>query len=286
MSHFVNETEIESKELCFPSFLKSENEEDGTRRKMRDYWVMHCADNPTNDTMMLMNDASEIDHEERKEIVSMLPKYTNKEVACTGSNICGQDVSPHLKEAEKKKEIVKMSVLKGVRIGLWIGRFTKSLAMNASKVVAVDFMQVCIDKNEETVGQIYKNVQYICKDVTELSLENQQFYFVFSNWLMMYLNDKETEILAQKMFDWTKPGVYVFFFFVGVFCCCFCKVNPTFYRKHLFYTTLFSQWDDLELLKVCRVKCYEEMKNKTNQYIWLFQKKMTTATIENESLDN
>jgi len=249
------ETE-ELKEFPILTTLRLDKDDQGTRQKMKDYWIMHCADNPTNDTMMLMNDASDIDQAERKEIISLLPKYTHKEV---------------------------------LELGCGIGRFTKTLAVHASKVIAVDFMQVCIDKNKETVGQIYKNVQYVCKDVTDLLMENQRFYFVFSNWLMMYLDDTETQNLAQKMFDWTKPGGYIFFRES-------CQggasgdkprtVNPTFYRKHLFYTTLFSQWDDLELIKICRVKCYEEMKNKTNQYIWLFRKKMTTATIENESSDN
>ncbi|ETO01952.1 hypothetical protein RFI_35487, partial [Reticulomyxa filosa] len=98
-----------------------------------------------------------------------------------------------------------------LELGCGIGRFTRNLANDAAKVFAVDFMKICIDKNDESVGQVYKNVEYIWRDVTELSLPNEQFDFVFSNWLLMYLDDIETQDLAHKMVEWTKPGGYIFF---------------------------------------------------------------------------
>jgi phosphoethanolamine N-methyltransferase len=48
-------------------------------------------------------------------------------------------------------------------------------------------------QNEEINGQIYKNITFKCADVTspELKIEDNSIDLVFSNWLLMYLNDEE-----------------------------------------------------------------------------------------------
>ena len=90
----------------------------------------------------------------------------------------------------------------------------------------------------------------------------------------MYLNDEEVEELARKMVSWVKPGGFIFFRES-------CEggpsgdkprpVNPTFYRQHWKYTQLFSSFG-LLLLRCTLVECYVSLKNKTNQYVWVFQK--------------
>ena len=48
-------------------------------------------------------------------------------------------------------------------------------------------------QNEEINGHIYKNITFKCADVTspELKIEDNSIDLVFSNWLLMYLNDEE-----------------------------------------------------------------------------------------------
>jgi len=47
-------------------------------------------------------------------------------------------------------------------------------------------------QNESTNGH-YKNVKFMCADVTspDLKISDESLDFIFSNWLLMYLSDKE-----------------------------------------------------------------------------------------------
>jgi len=80
-----------------------------------------------------------------------------------------------------------------LELGAGIGRFTGELAKEAGHVLALDFIDSVIKKNEEINGQIYKNITFKCADVTspELNIEDNSIDLVFSNWLLMYLNDEE-----------------------------------------------------------------------------------------------
>lgn len=48
-------------------------------------------------------------------------------------------------------------------------------------------------QNEEINGHIHKNITFMCADVTspELKIEDNSIDLVFSNWLLMQLNDEE-----------------------------------------------------------------------------------------------
>ncbi|KAJ4848380.1 Glycylpeptide N-tetradecanoyltransferase 2 [Turnera subulata] len=66
---------------------------------------------------------------------------------------------------------------------------------------------------------------------------------IFSNWLLMYLSDKEVVDFAERMVKWVKDGGYIFFRES-----CFHqsgdskrKHNPTHYREPRFYTKLFKE---------------------------------------------
>lgn len=223
-----------------PHITKKDDSENETRTAMREYWDMHTSDGVSNDTMMLMTDASVIDAAEQEEIVSLLPDIS-------GSAL--------------------------LELGCGIGRFTGTLAQSASTVVAVDFIQKCIDKNIEDHGDM-GNITFMCEDVTNLSMKPGTYDVVFSNWLQMYLNDEEVERLANNIVSWVKPGGHVFFRES-------CEggpsgdkprtVNPTFYRPHYKYTQMYSRLG-LVLLRCTLVECYVTLKDKTNQYVWVFQK--------------
>ncbi|KAE8803195.1 phosphoethanolamine N-methyltransferase 1-like [Hordeum vulgare] len=72
------------------------------------------------------------------------------------------------------------------------GRFTGELAKTAGHVLAMDFIETVIKKNESINGH-YENASFMCADVTspDLVIEDNSIDLVFSNWLLMYLSDEE-----------------------------------------------------------------------------------------------
>jgi len=219
---------------------KDNPSDENVREIMKSYWTFHTGDNPDDSNMMLMNDASAINYVEQREIFSKLPSLYGKDV---------------------------------IELGAGIGRFTEYLAKKAKSVVAVDFMEASIKVNESRNKKL-GNCEFVCADVCKLEYKERRFDVVFSNWLMMYLTDDEVEVLAKKMFTWCKPGGTVFFRES-------CaggpsgdkkrSFNPTKYRPNEHYTKLFSSVG-LKKQLARQVECYVDIKNKTNQYVWCFQK--------------
>ncbi|RVX18091.1 Phosphoethanolamine N-methyltransferase [Vitis vinifera] len=80
-----------------------------------------------------------------------------------------------------------------LELGAGIGRFTAELAQKAGQVISLDFIESVIKKNESINGH-YKNVKFMCADVAspELNFSAESVDLIFSNWLLMYLSDKET----------------------------------------------------------------------------------------------
>ncbi|GAU16290.1 hypothetical protein TSUD_299220 [Trifolium subterraneum] len=128
------------------------------RQVQRSYWKEHCADLSV-ESMMLDSNASNLDKEERPEVLSLLPEFEGKSV---------------------------------LELGAGIGRFTSELAQKAGQLLAVDFIESAIKKNENTNGH-YKNVKFMCADVTSpnLHISEGSVDLIFSNWLLMYLSDEE-----------------------------------------------------------------------------------------------
>ncbi|XVF32036.1 hypothetical protein REPUB_Repub17cG0047000 [Reevesia pubescens] len=75
----------------------------------------------------------------------------------------------------------------------------------AGHVIALDFIDSVIKKNESINGH-YKNVKFLCADMTspDLKISEGSLDLIFSNWLLMYLSDKEVENLVEKMIGWLK----------------------------------------------------------------------------------
>ncbi|MBA0856127.1 hypothetical protein Goshw_023756 [Gossypium schwendimanii] len=177
------------------------------RKVQKNYWIEHSVD-LTVEAMMLDSKAADIDKEERPEVLSLLPPYEGKTI---------------------------------LELGAGIGRFTGDLAKKAGHVIALDFIENVIKKNE-TINGHYKNVKFLCADVTspDLALTEGSLDLIFSNWLLMYLSDKEVENLAERMLKWLKVGGHIFF---RESCFhqsgdCKRKNNPTHYREPRFYTKI------------------------------------------------
>ncbi|KAF5730309.1 phosphoethanolamine N-methyltransferase 1 isoform X1 [Tripterygium wilfordii] len=220
------------------------------RENQKNYWIKHSSDLSV-EAMMLDSKAAELDKEERPEVLSMLPPYEGKSI---------------------------------LELGAGIGRFTGELAKKAGHVIALDFIESVIKKNENINGH-YKNVKFLCADVTspDLKISDESVDMIFSNWLLMYLSDKEVENLAERMVKWLKPGGFIFFRES-----CFHqsgdakrKYNPTHYREPRFYTKVFKECqmrdnsgNSFELSLIC-CKCigaYVRNKRNQNQISWIWQK--------------
>lgn len=223
------------------------------REVQKSYWTEHSVD-LTVESMMLDSKAADLDKEERPEVLSLLPPFEGKSI---------------------------------LELGAGIGRFTGELAKKAGQVLALDFIDSVIKKNENINGH-HKNVKFMCADVTspDLHISAESMDLIFSNWLLMYLSDKEVENLAERMVKWLKVGGYIFFRES-----CFHqsgdskrKNNPTHYREPRYYTKVFKECllrdgsgNSFELSLV-RCKCigaYVRNKKNQNQICWIWQKVST-----------
>ncbi|PUZ55228.1 hypothetical protein GQ55_5G195300 [Panicum hallii var. hallii] len=220
------------------------------RKAQRSYWEEHSRD-LTLEAMMLDSRAAELDKEERPEVLSLLPSYEGKFV---------------------------------LELGAGIGRFTGELAKTAGHVIALDFIESVIKKND-SINAHYKNTSFICADVTspDLMIEANSIDLIFSNWLLMYLSDEEIDKLVERMVKWLKVGGYIFFRES-----CFHqsgdlerKVNPTHYREPRFYTKVFKECQafnqdgtsfKLSLVTFKCIEAYVDIKKDQNQICWLWKK--------------
>ncbi|KAJ4973023.1 hypothetical protein NE237_006197 [Protea cynaroides] len=220
------------------------------REIQKSYWIEHSTD-LTVEAMMLDSKAADLDKEERPEVLSLLPSFKGKNV---------------------------------LELGAGIGRFTGDLAREAGQVIALDFIESVIRKNESINGH-FKNVKFMCADVTspDLKFSPDSLDLIFSNWLLMYLTDEEVENLVERMVKWLKVGGFIFFRES-----CFHqsgdskrKNNPTHYREPRYYTKVFKecQMDDgsgnsfeLNLIGCKCIGAYVRNKKNQNQICWIWQK--------------
>merc|ERR1739848_73222 len=208
---------------------------------MKSYWEKHAINfGSTVKGMMLDANADQFSNFERSEILSLLPSIKNTDI---------------------------------LELGAGIGRFTTLLGEQAKSVHAVDFIQEFIDKNKE-VNQHNKNITFDCLDARNADFPENSFDFVFTNWLMMYLSDKDVKEFTDKVKKWLRPGGY-FFFRES------CNhqsgkrdwdtVNPTIYRTKEQYTDLIVGEDkessDWKIIFTNHVKIYEKLKDNKNQII-------------------
>ncbi|KAK9830089.1 hypothetical protein WJX72_009725 [[Myrmecia] bisecta] len=223
------------------------------RQLQKSYWTENSQE-ATVEAMMLDSMASVIDLQERPEVMGMLGVVEEKRI---------------------------------MELGAGIGRFTGALAATAKSVLAVDFMEHLIAENRRTNAQ-RKNVQWQVGDATELVLEPACCDVVFSNWLLMYLSDKEVAKLASDALRWVADDGIVFFRES-----CFRqsgdkkrKSNPTHYRNPREYFAIFDNVEvevadggfaHYELISCRCVDTYVQLKQNQNQVCWKWRKVVTKA---------
>jgi phosphoethanolamine N-methyltransferase len=109
----------------------------GDREKMKDYWIKHSQMGNLQE-MLLDSNAEQISDQELPEILSIIPSFKGKRL---------------------------------LELGAGIGRFTRVLAQQAEHVIAVDFIDKFIQKNQELNFDL-NNIEYITGDVTKLTFDS------------------------------------------------------------------------------------------------------------------
>ena len=133
---------------------------------------------PTTRSMLLNAgpEAEEIDREERREILSILPPFEGRCV---------------------------------LELGAGIGRFTRYFVESAERVVAVDFVDAFVAENRKTNGG-HGNAEFICADIRGLGFPAHGFDLIFTNWLLAYLDDDEIPPFLDDARRWLAPDGHLF----------------------------------------------------------------------------
>ncbi|KAF2369030.1 S-adenosyl-L-methionine-dependent methyltransferase [Trinorchestia longiramus] len=223
------------------------------------YWQIYA---PSVESMMLSHDAPHLAVEEQEEIMNYVPSATYK----------GKKV---------------------LELGAGIGRYTTLLLENGVKeITAVDFMEVYVEENRKQNGH-FSGANFLCADVTTLQFPQESFDMVFSNWLLMYLTDREVEGLLCRMLSWLTPEGHIF-----IRESCYHQSgqplhlsesyyhqsgnvkrteNPSFYRTPLEYASKLGQCCTIEgetyhLIKAKSIQTYINLYRNPYQLCFLAQK--------------
>lgn len=235
---------------------------DETRIRMKEYWQEHS--NSSLENMMLDSNAKTLNQLEMPEILEKAPDMQDKDV---------------------------------LELAAGIGRYTSVIAEKAKSVTAVEFMPEFHKSNVEHNGN-KPNVELMCDDVTKVELKAGSYDVIFSNWLLMYLDDNEVLKFAEKALKWLRPGGKLFFRES-----CFRQSgdtkrssNPTYYRHPNFYLGVFGsvahqssttgQVEAYDLVGSSSVGVYRKVKKNPGQLWFLYEKvdKKSDQPIEENSL--
>ena len=168
-------------------------------------------------------------------------------------------------------------------LGAGIGRFTVRFAEKAKSVTAVDYSHGFHETNQER-SQHLRNVECRRADVLTWQYPTAKYDFVFSNWLMMYMDDANVPTFLSKVRSSLKPGGLVFFRES-------CRhpargeeisadgpsspiqdiVRVTEYRSPEFYLDAFEK-AEFTLVSEGNIKLYEERFANKDQLFWSLRK--------------
>lgn len=95
-----------------------------------------------------------------------------------------------------------------VDIGAGIGRFTTNFATQAKHVLSVDFIESFIEQNKVRNAS-FNNITYQINDALSFEVESESVDLMFSNWLLMYLNDSEVIQFLFKSMKAMKPNAFL-----------------------------------------------------------------------------
>ncbi len=130
-----------------------------------------------------------------------------------GSKLAKAPEMRALNEAETAEIISLMGQLENksvLELGAGIGRFTTLLASKAKVVDVIDICPEAIDENRNR-NRDYKNINYLVADINEHPMPYKKYDLIFSNWLLMYLGEKEIKDLLSKTSQALRPdGVILF----------------------------------------------------------------------------
>lgn len=173
-----------------------------------------------------------------------------------------------------------------MEIGAGVGRLTPVMQHLGKKVIAIDFQEEYIRKNERMHRKLKRpDDEFVYGDATILNYPPSSVDFVLWNWLLMYLSHQESLSFVTRAFTWVKKGGFVF-------CRESCGEpsnkkterswaeggNPTEYRHLSFYTWLFEEYlkdrgFEVEFIFAARpVNAYIRRASTDGQRCWLMRK--------------
>ena len=191
-------------------------------------------------------------------------------------DIQGMMLNPEADKIEARDRMEVLSYLPdlaGKRIlepAAGIGRFTTHFALQAKKVVALDFVEDFIALNRNICAP-FANISHQAADIMKAEFEPESFDVIFINWLLMYLEDADLPVIKKRMSQWLQPGGQLF-----LRESCVSASNPdephphTRYRDPRVYEDLFVP--EFEILKAGRIEAYVQEYGNPNQRWWLFTK--------------
>jgi len=171
-----------------------------------------------------------------------------------------------------------------LELGAGIGRFTRFFAETARSVTALDFSEGFIEKNQESTSH-FRNIAHCCADVLEWEFPIGAYDFVFSNWLLMYLEDGDIQSLLRSVHSCLSNAGTAFF---RESCLTPASggntktdklrtevrdiVEVTNYRAPVFYEKAFDQAGFVVFAKGY-IKLYEQWFTNKNQKFWVVKKR-------------
>ncbi|KAF5767525.1 putative phosphoethanolamine N-methyltransferase [Helianthus annuus] len=126
------------------------------------------------------------------------------------------------------------------------------------EAMMLDSMASHLDKQDrpenESINGHHENVEFKCADVIspDLNFPAESMDLIFSNWLLMYLSDKEVEYIAERLLKWVK-----------VF-------------KECHTSDASGNTYELSLIGSKCIGAYVRNKKNQNQICWIWQKAVNT----------
>lgn len=207
------------------------------REKTTQFW----GSLPSEEKTMILDSRDELMKQDREETLRLLPSLKNQDV---------------------------------LEIGGGIGRLTGHLADQANTLVCVDIIEKFLVKNWEK-NKDRKNIQYILSDAMDLNFAPNQFDFVFINWLLMYLKDKEVVQLRDRIFRWLKSeGILFFRESCHIKSVALNGIGFAAFRQLHNYTQTFDV--KFRMLRQDHFRCYVDLIADPYQCYWIYQKEKDT----------
>ncbi|MBS0647927.1 MAG: methyltransferase domain-containing protein [Verrucomicrobia bacterium] len=119
----------------------------------------------------------------------------------------------YLEKHEKAELLSYLPDLQGKKIldlGAGIGRFTRYFSSLAEHLTTVDMAPQFVARNRQDHADC-SNITFLCSDALSLQMEDHSLDFIFLNWLLMYLEDHEVEVLLDRIHRWLRPEGELFF---------------------------------------------------------------------------